>query len=47
MMTPENMQKMSLLDKGKAVKRLAAAYGEAFSGAAALGKPRRRASTRM
>ena len=38
MMTPENVLKMASLDKGKAVKRPQAAYGEAFSGAAALGK---------
>jgi hypothetical protein len=39
MMSPENVTKMALLDKGQPVKRPAAAYGVAFSGAAALGKP--------
>ena len=38
MLSPENVQKMTLMDKGKPVKRPLAAYGESFSGAAALGK---------
>jgi hypothetical protein len=39
MMSPENVSKMSALSqKGQPVKRPAAAYGEAFSGIAALGK---------